>query len=136
SPPAPCRGRAAHDTPPATGVRAIRHRSASAENPPCCPYPFYPTGPSPILSAPRTIPKAPGRYRPESVVFPRPWRRSLSRARSGRGFHVVLDQMLRDLHGVQRRALPQIIRHAPEIQAVFHGRILAHAGDEHIVLAL
>ena len=34
-----------------------------------------------------------------------------------------------DLHGVERRALAQIVRHAPQRQPVVHGRIGADAAD-------
>src|SRR3546814_20421977 len=39
-------------------------------------------------------------------------------------------QQFGDLHRVQRRALAEIVRHAPEVQTVFDRRILAHAADK------
>ena len=49
---------------------------------------------------------------------------------------MLFDQHFGNLHSVQGCALAQIIRHAPEIQAVFHRDIFADAGDKHIILTL
>src|ERR1700737_2302862 len=48
---------------------------------------------------------------------------------------LAIDQALGDLHGVERRALAQIVRHAPQYEAVFHRRVLADAADVGGVLA-
>src|SRR5207249_341338 len=46
------------------------------------------------------------------------------------------DQLLGDLDGVQGGALAQVVRDAPEAQAVRRERVLAHAADERQVRAL
>jgi integrase len=42
---------------------------------------------------------------------------------------LAFDQAFRDLDGVERRALAQIVGHAPQREAVLHRRILANAAD-------
>src|SRR5258708_19209562 len=48
---------------------------------------------------------------------------------------LAVDQAFGDLNRVQRGALAQIVRDAPQYQAVFHGRVLADAADVGRVLA-
>src|SRR6185369_12375024 len=47
----------------------------------------------------------------------------------------AVDQTLRDLYGVERGALAQVVRHDPDRQAVRHGRVAANTADEHVALA-
>src|SRR3954463_9946503 len=42
---------------------------------------------------------------------------------------LAVDQAFGDLDGVQRRAFAQIVRHAPQYEAVLHGGVLADAAD-------
>src|SRR6185312_2420388 len=42
---------------------------------------------------------------------------------------LVLGQHLGDLHRVERGALPEIVRHHPQRQAMRHGRVAADAAD-------
>src|SRR5215813_14843673 len=48
---------------------------------------------------------------------------------------LAVDQALGNLHGIERRALAQIVRYAPEREAVLDGRVLAHSADIGRVLA-
>lgn len=42
---------------------------------------------------------------------------------------LAVDQAFRDLHGVERRALAQVIRHAPKNQTVIDRRVRADTAD-------
>ena len=42
----------------------------------------------------------------------------------------AIDHRLRDLHRVERSALPQVVRHDPKMKPVFNGGVLANAADD------
>src|SRR5688500_18884679 len=48
---------------------------------------------------------------------------------SRRLLEMLAAEQLGDLHGVQRRALPEIVGDAPQAEAVVDCRVLAHAAD-------
>jgi len=48
----------------------------------------------------------------------------------------LLEQFFRNLNGVQGRTFAQIIGNDPEVQAIFHGIVLADAADKGLVLPL
>src|SRR3954447_25789666 len=81
-------------------------------------------------AARQTRMKARMRFPPEPDLTSSELRRFLFRADQ-----LAVDQALRDLDRIERRALAQIVRHAPEGQSVLDRRILAHAADIGRVLA-
>ena len=48
---------------------------------------------------------------------------------------MFLGQDFGDLHRIQRRTLAEVVGDHPEGEAVLHGRVLADAADEHVILA-
>src|SRR5438874_8141431 len=59
---------------------------------------------------------------------PPPYARRRSLSRGG------LNQLLRDLDGIQGRPFSQVVSHDPEVEAVGNGLVLADAAHEHLVL--
>src|SRR5215210_853640 len=80
---------------------------------------------TPAVVSPSTAPRA----------VPLPIRFADREDYSRRLLQMPTPQQLRDLNGVQCRALAQIIRHAPEAEAVVDGRVLADAAHERRIFA-